>query len=91
MVDLDLDVVRHRVSGAAQLLDEDEFEEHQRRYAYPAAVIDRTRAAARWLMEAVTDREPFMSAYRHWLALVTDIPATLPPSAATTMSAQASD
>jgi protein associated with RNAse G/E len=72
MVDLDLDVVRHRDSGAAQLLDEDEFEEHQRRYAYPAVVIDRTREAARWLMDAVTEQEPFTNVYRHWLALVTD-------------------
>ena len=72
MVDLDLDVVRHRVTGAAELLDEDEFEEHRRRYAYPDVVIDRTREAARWLMDAVIDKEPFTSAYRNWLALVAD-------------------
>lgn len=72
MVDLDLDVVRHRHSGAAELLDEDEFEEHQRRYSYPDAVIQRTRHRASWLMDAVTEREPFRSAYRSWLEMVTD-------------------
>ncbi len=72
MVDLDLDVVRHRHTGAAELLDEDEFEEHQRRCAYPDEVIQRTRHSASWLMDAVTEREPFRSAYRSWLAMVTD-------------------
>lgn len=34
MVDLDLDVVR-RFDGSAEILDEDEFAEHQVRYGYP--------------------------------------------------------
>jgi uncharacterized protein len=71
MVDLDLDVVRHRGTGEVELLDADEFEEHQRRYGYSAEVIDRTRVEARRLMAAVTTEEPFASAYRRWLAMVT--------------------
>jgi len=70
MVDLDLDVVRHRGSGAAELLDEDEFLEHQRRYGYPDDVIRRTREVADRLMDEVTTAEPFTSAYRSWLTLV---------------------
>ena len=54
MVDLDLDVVRHRDSGVAELLDEDEFLEHQRRYGYPDDVIHRGREAADLLLDAVT-------------------------------------
>ncbi|MEQ4207940.1 DUF402 domain-containing protein [Actinopolymorpha sp. B9G3] len=70
MVDVDLDVVRHRGSGVVELLDADEFEEHQRKYGYTAEVIDGTRVAAQRLMAAVTTEEPFTSAYRRWLAMV---------------------
>ena len=70
MVDLDLDVVRHRHSGGSELLDEDEFQEHQLRYAYPDEVVRSSRAAADLLLEAVTTREPFTTVYKGWLALV---------------------
>jgi uncharacterized protein len=45
-VDLDLDVAV-RPNGCIDLLDEDEFEEHQRKYGYPADVIEHAEAAAR--------------------------------------------
>jgi hypothetical protein len=67
-VDLDLDVVRNR-DGRVELLDEDEFLEHQVRYRYPAEVIEGARATAGWLLEAVAARrEPFGGAGRAWLA-----------------------
>lgn len=45
-VDLDLDVTV-RPNGFIDLLDEDEFEEHQQRYGYPNEVIARAEQAAR--------------------------------------------
>jgi protein associated with RNAse G/E len=70
MVDLDLDVRRRR-AGAVELLDEDEFAEHQVRYGYPAEIISGARSAADWLFDAVERRvEPFGEAYRTWLAQV---------------------
>jgi len=71
IVDLDLDVVRRRATGAVELRDEDEFDEHRERFGYPDDVIENARAAARWLLGALGDgTEPFASAYRKWLALV---------------------
>lgn len=45
-VDLDLDVYVHR-DGRVDLLDEDEFEFHRRRFGYPRDVVAATRRAAR--------------------------------------------
>jgi len=53
VVDLDLDVVRLR-DGTIELIDEDEFELHQVRYAYPAAIIDQARSTADWLMRTIS-------------------------------------
>ena len=69
-VDLDLDVIRRFDATAAQLLDEDEFAEHQLRYSYPADVIARAEQSAQWLRDAVLTLEPFRSAYRDWLSMV---------------------
>jgi protein associated with RNAse G/E len=70
MVDLDLDVRRRR-TGAVELLDADEFAEHQVRYGYPAEVIASAQASAEWLLTAVQQRaEPFDAAYHAWLAQV---------------------
>ncbi|WP_433254405.1 DUF402 domain-containing protein [Streptosporangium sp. CA-135522] len=70
MVDLDLDVLRMR-DGRIILDDEDEFEEHQIRYAYPPDVIATARSTAARLMEAVTaGTAPFTTA-PHWLSRVT--------------------
>ncbi len=71
IVDLDLDVVRRRATGAVELRDEDEFAEHRERFGYPDDVADNAQQAARWLLGALGDgTEPFASAYRKWLALV---------------------
>jgi hypothetical protein len=71
-VDLDLDVVRLR-DGSVRLLDEDEFEEHQILYGYPADVIAQARATANGLMEMVAARrEPFGEVGDSWLARFTN-------------------
>jgi len=71
MVDLDLDVRRRR-TGAVELLDEDEFAEHQTRYGYPAEVVAEAEASAAWLVNAVrAHEEPFGVASFDWLARVT--------------------
>jgi len=58
-VDLDLDVTV-RSNGQIELLDEDEFEEHQRRYGYPQDVIARAEAAAQEVISmAETKAFPF--------------------------------
>jgi uncharacterized protein len=70
MIDLDLDVLRRR-TGLVELVDEDEFAEHQVRYAYPSELIRNARASADWLVTAVSDRrEPFGTVYLDWLAQV---------------------
>lgn len=71
LVDLDLDVVRRRATGAVELRDEDEFAEHRVRFGYPEELVAQAGAAASWLFDALGDgTEPFASAYRKWLALV---------------------
>lgn len=49
-VDLDLDVAV-RPDGCIELLDEDEFELHQRTYGYPAGVVSRAEDAANEVTE----------------------------------------
>jgi uncharacterized protein len=67
MVDLDLDVWRTRPEGDVELLDQDEFASHRRRYGYPPEVVGRAEATADWLLSAVADRvEPFGRACRRW-------------------------
>ncbi|WP_433377436.1 DUF402 domain-containing protein [Actinoplanes sp. CA-142083] len=67
-VDLDLDVVRFR-DGSVRLLDEDEFEEHQVLYGYPAEEIAQALATADELMAMVAERrEPFGRVGDAWLA-----------------------
>ena len=68
IVDLDLDVVRWR-DGHTTLVDEDEFEDHQRAYAYPSEVIDSARTSADMVRKLVEDRaEPFGNAAQPWLS-----------------------
>lgn len=70
MVDLDLDVARRR-AGSVELLDADEFAEHQIRYGYPAQVIAEAERAAAWLQAALTgDSEPFAQVYRRYMRLL---------------------
>jgi hypothetical protein len=52
-----------------ELLDEDEFAEHQVRYGYPAEVIRRARSTAAELITRVRARdEPFGAVGPGWLA-----------------------
>ncbi|HEY3503093.1 MAG TPA: DUF402 domain-containing protein [Actinocatenispora sp.] len=74
-VDLDLDVVRRR-DGRVELLDEDEFAEHQVRYGYTPDVVAAAEASAAELHRAISaNEEPFATVYQTWLAMVT-APAT---------------
>jgi protein associated with RNAse G/E len=67
-VDLDLDVTRYRESGEVVVLDEDEFLDHQVRYAYPANIIDKARtAAAQIALEVERGVEPFGAAAAGWM------------------------
>lgn len=71
MVDLDLDVVRRRADQRVEIVDGDEFDEHQRQYGYPAQVIREAEQAAAWLRHALSaGAEPFAGDYRGWLAQV---------------------
>ncbi|MEV6104816.1 DUF402 domain-containing protein [Streptomyces sp. NPDC051940] len=74
MVDLDLDVVRE-AGGPARAKDVEEFAEHRVRFGYPDAVVRAAEDACSWLLEAARPDgagiEPFVSAYRQWLALMT--------------------
>lgn len=66
-IDLDLDVVRH-VDGTVEVLDEDEFAEHQEKYAYPADLVVATRRAAdRAVSLLQTQTEPFGTTVERWL------------------------
>ena len=68
MVDLDLDVLRHRNGRRVELLDSDEFDEHRVRFGYPDDVVEHATAAARRIHLALVDRtEPFAAHYRPWL------------------------
>jgi len=68
LVDLDLDVVRYR-TGEVAVLDEDEFEEHRRRFEYPPRVRDAARGAAARLVGLLERRgEPFGETGDAWLA-----------------------
>ncbi|MGI9009304.1 MAG: hypothetical protein ACR2FU_24465 [Streptosporangiaceae bacterium] len=57
-------------SGEIVLHDEDEFAEHQARYAYPAEVITMAEQAAAWLRTALDGGEPSASAFRGYLAAI---------------------
>ena len=70
MIDMDLDVIRH-FDGTAQILDEDEFAEHQVRYGYPPSEIEAAERTAANLLRAVQSyAEPFAEACRGWLARI---------------------
>ena len=52
-IDLDLDVEVHE-DGHPELVDEDEFADHQLRYAYPPEVIAAAEASARIALDLAT-------------------------------------
>lgn len=67
-VDLDLDVIRSR-DGEVQVLDEDEFADHQVLYGYPPEVAAQARATTDELVALLTaGTQPFEEAARTRLA-----------------------
>ena len=54
-VDLDLDV-SVRPDGCIEVLDEDEFAEHRKKYGYPADVVTRAEDAAREIVQLARQR-----------------------------------
>ena len=68
-IDLDLDVVR-TWDGKIEILDEDEFADHQVELSYPPELIDGARAATAEVAEMLARRiEPFDRADERWLEL----------------------
>jgi uncharacterized protein len=72
MIDLDLDVVRWR-DGRVELVDEDEFVEHQVLYGYTPEMIERAAADGTEVLRAVQANEPPFdgAAAARWLARAT--------------------
>lgn len=67
LIDLDLDIVRWR-HGGVEVLDEDEFAEHQVAYGYPDHVVDRARSAtAQVFLDVEGRKEPFGNVAHPWL------------------------
>ena len=71
MIDLDLDVVRKQ-DGSVEVLDEEEFLDHQVRFGYPDWLDDRARitplpAAAELVLQIEAHVEPFGQVPEHWL------------------------
>lgn len=56
-IDLDLDVIR-RVDGTCEIVDRDEFEDHQVVYGYPQDIIERADAAADEALDLLTRHVP---------------------------------
>ena len=68
-IDLDLDVVRYRVDGRIEIVDEHELVEHTTLYWYPSDIVERAREAADEVVDAMSERrEPFGEVGWKWLA-----------------------
>lgn len=66
-VDLDLDVVR-AIDGRVEILDEDEFADHQVRHAYPPGLIEGALRATEEVLSLLERHvEPFDVASLPWL------------------------
>lgn len=73
-IDLDLDVVRSW-RGEVQLIDQDEFLQHQEQLGYPEDVIQNAERSAAELLAAIErGDEPFASVGRAWLTRAMDGP-----------------
>lgn len=72
IVDLDLDVVEATGTGEISLLDEDEFAEHQVRFAYPREVVRMAESSRDEVLSAVrAEQAPFVPAvWEPWLGRV---------------------
>ena len=67
MVDIDLDILRWS-DGRVEVLDEDEFAQHQSEFDYPERLVDTARATAARLAVAVEARhEPFGTVGEVWM------------------------
>ena len=66
--DLDLDVIR-KVDGTVEVVDRDEWEEHQVRYGYPLDVIERVEAVTEEVRALVEQGAPPFDAATsaHWI------------------------
>ena len=70
MFDLDLDVIEDRGTGTVEVVDEDEFLDHQVRYAYPPDLVDGARTAtATVVAQLEAGAEPFAAAGPNRLAV----------------------
>ncbi len=77
MIDLDLDIVRRR-NGQVEVLDEDEFLEHQATLGYPPDVVDRARTTTAALyLDVQRRRPPFDGTGQRWLETAAELD---PPS-----------
>lgn len=66
-VDLDPDVIAWR-DGRVEVIDRDEFKEHQELFRYPAGVVAAAEQTAAWLeAELRAGRAPFDGVARVWL------------------------
>jgi protein associated with RNAse G/E len=67
MIDVDLDVVRW-ADGSVEVLDEDEFIEHQATLDYPPRLVDTARAVtARLALAVEAGHEPFGTVGEAWM------------------------
>lgn len=66
-IDLDLDVIWRSETGEVLLDDEDEFEVHQVRFGYPAALIEQCRRASAEVIDLIARRVyPFDGSLYAW-------------------------
>ena len=66
-IDLDLDVVMN-LDGSVEVVDEDEFADHQVRFEYPRELIASTRAATEVAVQLLESGvEPFFEVAQRWL------------------------
>jgi protein associated with RNAse G/E len=73
MVDLDLDVMR-LTDGTVEVVDEDEFLQHQAEMAYPPRLVDTARATAAKIALAVDSRhEPFGDVGVAWMSRAVEL------------------
>jgi hypothetical protein len=77
IIDLDFDLLRMR-DGAVAILDEDEFERHRLKFAYPDEIVAEAHRGLASLREAVSrPDEPFGLAWRDWYRhLFGEVPET---------------
>lgn len=73
VIDLDLDVIRHRPDGRVKVDDEPEFAENALRYAYPTDVVSAAAETAAELQKALIEsRPPFNGHHTTWLRQSTE-------------------